>query len=44
MILTVLLGFDRVSHHKLIIKISNMGIQGNNLLWISDFCHTDGIE
>ena len=29
--------FDRVSHHKLINKISNIGIQGNLLLWISDF-------
>ena len=28
--------FDRVSHHKLIKKISNIGIQGNILLWISD--------
>ena len=29
--------FDRVSHHKLIHKISNLCIQGNLLLWISDF-------
>ena len=29
--------FDRVSHHKLINKISNIGIQGNLLLWINDF-------
>ena len=29
--------FDRVSHHKLINTISNIGIQGNLLLWISDF-------
>ena len=28
---------DRVSHHKLINQISNIGIQGNLLLWISDF-------
>ena len=27
--------FDRVSHHQLIFKNSNTGIQGNLLLWIS---------
>ena len=29
--------FDRVSHHTLINKISDIGIQGNILLWIIDF-------
>ena len=29
--------FDRVSHHKLINTISNIGIKGNLLLWISNF-------
>ena len=36
--------FDRVSHHKLINKISNIGIQGNLLLWISDFFITQKAE
>ena len=34
--------FDRVSHQKLIYKISDIGIQGNLLLWIKDFYHTEG--
>ena len=29
--------FDRVSHQKLIYKISDIDIQGNLLLWIIDF-------
>ena len=29
--------FDRASHHTLINKIPNIGIQGNLLLWIGDF-------
>ena len=36
--------FDRVSHQKLIYKISDIGIQGNLLLWIIDFYHTEGKE
>ena len=47
MILTVFIwifskAFDRVSHQKLIYKISDIGIQlqGNILLWIIDFFST----
>ena len=36
--------FDRVSHLKLINTISSIGIQGNIILWISDFYHTEGKE
>ena len=37
--------FDRVSHQKFIYKISDIGIQGNLLLWIIDFFyHTEGKE
>ena len=37
--------FDRVSHQQLIYKISDIGIQGNLLLWIKDFFyHTEGKE
>ena len=36
--------FDRVSHQELIYKISNIGIQGNLLLWIIDFFITQKAE
>ena len=37
--------FDRVSHQKLIYKISDIGIPGNILLWIIDFFyHTEDKE
>ena len=34
----------RVSQQKLIKKKSDIGIQGNLLLWIIDFYHTEGNE